>query len=89
MRYSILEPTNLLLYECLEQVTKGYKFDEIERKEMLENFEPLGNGVSFSDGEWRDYVTSPQTFEERGQQASLAYPSNEVFCTTSNFLQSG
>jgi hypothetical protein len=54
----------------------------------LKDFEPLGNGVSYSDGEWRDYVTSPN-FEERGQQASLAYPSNEISCTTSNFLQSG
>jgi hypothetical protein len=36
------------------------------RKEMLEFLEPLGNGVSFSDGEWRDYVSSPQILKSEG-----------------------
>jgi hypothetical protein len=61
-----LRTNNLLLYECLEQVTKGYKFDEKEKKEMLEFLEPLGNGVSCFDGEWRDYVTSPQILKSEG-----------------------
>jgi hypothetical protein len=66
MRYSILETNNLLLYVCLEQVTKIVEFEEKEKKEMLDFLEPLGNGVSCFDGEWRDYVTSPQILKNEG-----------------------
>jgi len=49
-----------------------YRFDEKEKKEMLEFLESLGNGVSCFDGEWRDYVISPQIFKSEGAASKLS-----------------